>query len=173
MAALHLPPDVEGVLREFYTAEFTTVNTKGQPMTWPSVIYYDEGAGQFVGAVSVSFPIKAYNARKHPQVSLLFSDPTGSKLTDPPAVLVQGDAAVSEVLEYGPQIIGVFKTVAKRQPESGRFTSNRFIRQAFVWYLFQRIALVVTPRRILVWPHRDFSAAPTVIEVGREVSYVE
>jgi len=51
-------------------------------------------------AVSIAFPVKAYNARKHSQVSMLFSDPTGSGLTDPPAVLVQGDAAVAEVLAW-------------------------------------------------------------------------
>jgi hypothetical protein len=39
---------------------------------------------------------KAFNVRRNPHVSLLFSDATGSGLTDPPMVLVQGDAAVSD-----------------------------------------------------------------------------
>jgi hypothetical protein len=124
-------------------------------------------------AVSVAFPVKAFNARKHPQVSMLFSDPTGSGLADPPAVLVQGDAAVAEVLEYTPGIIGLFKTVSKRQPESSKFTSNKIIRNFFVAYLFQRISLTVTPRRILYWPHRDFSKEPQVIELDvQEASHV-
>lgn len=165
MPALQLPSPVEDVLREFYTCEFTTVNRQGQPMTWPSVPYYYRPEGQIVAAVSIAFPVKAYNARRHPQVSLLYSDPTGAALVDPPAVLIQGEATVAEVLDYTPPIIGLFRQVARRQPESGRFTNNRLVRRLFVWYLFQRIALTVTPRRILIWPHGDFSAAPEEVEV--------
>ena len=118
MSALRLPAEVEAVLGEFYTCEFTTVNRQGQPMTWPSVPYYNKAEGHLVCAVSIAFPVKAYNARRHPQVSCLFSDPTGCKDPNPPAVLVQGDATVAEVLEYTPDIIGLFKTVSRRQPEA-------------------------------------------------------
>jgi hypothetical protein len=158
-----LPGDVGAVLRDFYTCEFTTVNRHGQPLTWPAVPYFDEARGVIVCAVSIAFPVKAFNARRHPQVSLLYSDPTGSGLADPPAVLVQGDAAVAEVLDYTPDIIGLFRTVSRRQPDSRRFTQNRFIRSLFAWYLFQRISLTVTPRRLLVWPAGDFSRQPTEI----------
>src|SRR5690349_18742246 len=110
--ALTLLPDVEAVIENFYTCEFTTVNKSGQPMTWPSVPYYHKPTGTITAAVSIAFPVKAYNARKHPQVSMLFSDPTGSNLTSPPAVLVQGDAIkVEEALDYGPEMIGLFKAV--------------------------------------------------------------
>lgn len=175
MPQLDLPPEVDAVLGNFFTCEFTTVNTKGQPVTWPSVPYYNRDEGHLVIAVSIAFPVKAYNARKHPQVSMLFSEPTGSGLTDPPAVLVQGDAAVAEVLEYTPDIIGLFKTVSKRQPASSQFTSNKVIRNLFVAYLFQRISLTVTPKRILYWPRRDFSQEPVVIDVQvpMEASHVE
>jgi hypothetical protein len=161
-----LPADVEAVLGQFYTCEFTTVNRQGQPMTWPAVPYYDPARGTIVCAVSIAFATKAYNARRHPQVSLLFSDPTGSHLSDPPAVLVQGQAQVAEVLDYTPDIIGLFKTVARRQPDSRRFTSNPIIRRLFVWYLFQRLSLTVTPERILVWPNGDFDRSPTQIELA-------
>src|SRR5690348_12691101 len=168
MGKLALPPEVDQALGGIYTCEFTTVNTKGQPMTWPAVPYYNREEGHLVIAVSVAFPVKAYNARKHPQVSMLFSDPTGSGLEDPPAVLVQGEATVAEVLEYTPDIIGLFKTVSKRQPASAGFTSNKIVRNLFVAYLFQRISLTVTPRRILYWPHRDFGKDPQIIEPGAE-----
>ena len=169
MPRLNIPPEVDEVLRRFYTCEFTTVNTKGQPMTWPSVPYYNREEGRLVIAVSVAFPIKAYNARKHPQVSMLFSDPTGSGLDDSPAVLVQGDAVVAEVLEYTPDIIGLFKTVATRQPESAKFTSNKLVRNLFVAYLFQRLSLTVTPTRILYWPQRDFSQEPQIVELDSKL----
>jgi hypothetical protein len=164
-----LPADVEAVLRQFYTCEFTTVNREGQPLTWPSVPYFDPTRRTITCAVSIAFAAKAYNARRHPQVSLLFSDPTGSQLVDPPAVLVQGDADVAEVLDYTPDIIGLFKAVSRRQPESRRFTSNRIVRRLFIWYLFQRLSLTVTPRRILVWPNGDFDRRPTEIEMAHAV----
>jgi hypothetical protein len=165
MPPLNLPPDIEAVIRGFYTCEFTTVNRQGQPMTWPSVPYFDASAGRIVCAVSIAFPVKAFNARRHRQVSLLYSDPTGSGLDHPPAVLIQGDAEVAEILEYTPDIIGLFKTVSTRQPASSRFTNNRIVRRLFIWYLFQRISLTVTPRRMLVWRDGDVSALPETIEL--------
>jgi hypothetical protein len=131
------------------------------------VPYFDEETGRIVCAVSIAFPVKAYNARRHPQVSLLFSDPTGSSLVDPPAVLVQGTAEVEEVLDYRPDIIGLFRTVARRQPDSARFSGNRVLRRLFSWYLFQRIALRVTPERVTTWPGGDLHLAPEVIEAVR------
>ena len=164
-----LPAEVEAVLRQFYTCEFTTVNRQGQPLTWPSVPYFDPARGTITCAVSIAFAAKAYNARRHPQVSLLFSDPTGSQLVDAPAVLIQGEADVAEVLDYTPAIIGLFKTVSRRQPESLRFTSNRIVRRLFIWYLFQRLSLTVIPRRILYWPKGDFDRVPTEIEMAHAI----
>ena len=92
MPALQLPEEVAAVLRAYYTCEVTTINAKGQPMTWPALAYFDEATGEIFFSVSIAFPVKAQNARKRPQVSLLYSDPTGSGLEHAPAVLVQGNA---------------------------------------------------------------------------------
>jgi len=162
-----LPPDVLAALHGYYTCEVATVNRRGEAIAWPAVPYVDPSDGHITCAVSIAYPVKAYNARRHPQVSLLFSEPTGSGLPDAPAVLVQGTAAVAEVLDYPPDIIGLFRAVSRRQPDSARFTSNRFARGLFTWYLFQRIALRVTPERITVWPGRDFTSEPQVYEVRR------
>jgi hypothetical protein len=164
-AVPELPADVRDALAGYFTCEFATVNRRGEAIAWPSVPYVDPEDGHITCAVSIAFPVKAYNAARHPRVSLLFSDPTGSGLADAPAVLVQGTAAVAEVLDYPPDMIGLFRTVSRRQPDSLRFTSNRLIRRLFTWYLFQRIALRVTPERITVWPGRDFTAEPRVYEV--------
>ena len=164
MTALDLPPDVVAVLRSYFTAEVTTVNRAGEPITWPAATYLDEDAGRVVCAVSIAFPVKAYNARRHPQVSLLYSDSTGSGLDGAPAVLVQGTAEVAEVLDYPPDIVGLFAAVARNQPDSSRFSSNRIARRLFSWYLFQRIAIRVTPDRVLAWPGGDMSLGPVVWE---------
>jgi len=164
MPALSLPPDVEAVFRKFFTCEFTTVNKQGAPLTWPTLPYYDQPEGRFILTASIAFAVKTYNARRHPHVSLLFSDPTGSQLADPPAVLVQGDTAVSEVLDAPAWSGQIFKMSIRRQPDSRKFVASRLARRLFLFY-FQRIAVFVTPRRMLVWPHRDFKLSPDEIEV--------
>src|SRR6187455_795979 len=98
MPVLSLPPDVEAVLQQFFTGEVTTVNKQGQPLTWPNLPYYDKPNGRIVVTSSVAFPTKALIAKRNPKMAVLYSDPTGSGLSDPPAVLVQGDATVEEMI---------------------------------------------------------------------------
>ena len=164
-----LPADVRDAFESFITCELTTVDAAKQPITWPVTPYYDQGGPTIDVTTGLGYPKKADDAARHPSVSLLFSDPTGSQLVDPPAVLIQGEAEVAEVLDYIPAIIGLFKTVSRRQPESRRFTSNRIVRRLFIWYLFQRLSLTVTPRRILYWPNGDFDRMPTEIEMADAV----
>ncbi len=167
MRMADLPADVRAVLREFYTCEATTVNRQGEPLSWPTVNYFDEAAGEIILAASIAFPVKALNARRNPHVSLLYSDPTGSGLAQPPAVLVQGEATVAEISDYfDPKVRGLFRGTVRHQPDMRRFISNRVSRRLFTWYLFQRLLITVRPRRLLVWPAGDFSAVPTEIEVS-------
>jgi hypothetical protein len=166
MPGLQLPDEVAAVLRGYYTCEVTTVNAKGQPMTWPALAYYDEAAGEIFFTVSIAFPVKAQNARKRPQLSLLYSDPTGSGLDQAPAVLVQGDATVAEILEATPHTTALNKLALQRQPDGRRFQASNLSRRLFSWYLFKRIGITVRPLRLTVWPNRDFSQTPTVIAVA-------
>jgi hypothetical protein len=168
MPALAIPSAVEAVFREFRTCEFTTVNKAGQPLTWPTEFYYDAPEGRLIVTASIAFPIKTYNARRHPQVALLFSDPTGAALTHPPAVLVQGVATVAELTDDPLWTYNMLREAVRRQPRTRQIMRNPVSRALFTFY-FQRIAIYVEPQRILVWPGRDFSAPPTAVEVN----YVE
>ncbi|HYT34774.1 MAG TPA: pyridoxamine 5'-phosphate oxidase family protein [Ktedonobacteraceae bacterium] len=164
MATLRLPPEVEAVFREFRTCEFTAINRRGQPLTWPTEPYYDAPEGRLIVTSSIAFPVKAYNARRHPQVAMLFSDPTGAPLTNPPTVLVQGDATVTELVDDPPWSYAMFKESILRQPRTRSFVSNPLARWLFT-FQFQRLAIFVQPRRILVWPRGDTSQFPTELEV--------
>ncbi len=167
MQTLDISTEIRSVLREFYTCEATTVNRQGQPITWPCAPYYDEATGEIILTVCIAFPVKAFNARRHPQVSLLYSDPTGSHLQQSPAVLVQGDAKVAEILDYtNRQVLSWFRTFSHRAPDNRRFIGNRVVRRLFAWYVFQRLVITVQPRRMLVWPQGDFSVTPIEIEVN-------
>lgn len=161
-----LPEEMCLLLQAYYTCEFTTVNRTGQPITWPCLAYFHAPTQQILVTASLAFRVKARNALHHPQVSLLYSDPSGSGLIAPPALLVQGTADVQELLDYtDPKIIGLFRVIQERQPSSKRFSRNRFTRSLFTWYLYQRLVITVTPQSIRMWPQGDFHAEPILKEV--------
>src|SRR5256885_17217079 len=85
-----LPDEVQAVFDRFITTELTTLNRVGQPITWPVTPYYSPGAPCISVTTGLGLPKKANDARANPLVALLFSDPTGCELDDPPMVLVQG-----------------------------------------------------------------------------------
>ncbi len=91
-----LPADVQAVFDRFITTELTTVDRAGQPITWPVTPYYRPGAPCIDVTTGLGYPKKANDAQANPLVALLFSDPTGSGLQQPPTVLVQGSAEVDD-----------------------------------------------------------------------------
>jgi len=162
--ALPIPAEVEAVFREFRTCEFSTLAVDGTPITWPMLPFFRPSTGQFMTTTSIGLPDKAFNIRRHPRVSLLFSDPTGSGLFEPPAVLVQGDAVAPDEIKTS---IGGFEDeimlVYRRQPAGAMYTSNPATRWFSDWY-FMRLEITVTPRRILWWEHGDAFSPPKVVE---------
>lgn len=164
MSKLSLPPDIEAVFHEFRTCEFTTLAKDGTPITWPTLPFYFADAGRFIITTSIGLPQKVFNIRRTPRVSLLFSDPTASGLTKPPAVLVQGDAvAPDEILTSIKGVEALLKRSFERQPSSVIYSSNPLMRYLFDWY-YMRLTMTVTPRRIAYWPGRDFSQPAQEVE---------
>src|SRR5947209_5903859 len=91
-----LPAEVQTVFDRFVTTELTTIDRAGQPITWPVTPYYSPSAPCIDVTTGLGYPKKARDAEANPFVSLLFSDPTGSGLSNPPMVLVQGSAEVDD-----------------------------------------------------------------------------
>jgi Pyridoxamine 5'-phosphate oxidase len=91
-----LPEQARECFARFVTTEYTTVDSRQQPITWPVTPSYTDGAPTIDARTEPGCPVKADDARRHPQVALLFSDPTGSGVERPGQVLVQGTAAVEE-----------------------------------------------------------------------------
>ena len=155
-----IPQELEDVFTEFRTCEMTTISRKGTPATWPILTLREPGTGRFVITTSIGLAQKAFNVRRNSKISLLYSDPTGSGLDDPPAVLIQGDAEAPDEItagfgEYNEQI----KTIAERQPDGSLFSGNPVTRYLFDWY-YMRLFIYMIPRRILWWDHGDFSKTP-------------
>lgn len=159
------PTEVQAVIREFRTCEFSTFSKNGTPITWPIAPFLLD-AGSFVITCSIGISQKVFHVRRNPKVSLLFSDPTGSGLENSPAVLVRGEAkAPDEILTTTAGFEEQFRTIARRQPASELYSSNPLSRYLFDWY-YMRLLIYVTPRRVIWWEHGDFTCAPQELEVA-------
>jgi Pyridoxamine 5'-phosphate oxidase len=155
-----LPPEVEDVFEQFRTCELSTLARDGTPITWPTLPFWHSAEKRFTVTTSIALAQKAFNVRRNPRVSLLFSDPTASGLEDPPAVLVQGDAEAPDEIETS--VAGFaeeLRKVYRWQPASRTYGSNPLTRRFMDWY-FMRLVIHVTPRRILWWTGGDFWREP-------------
>lgn len=158
-----LPSPVIAVLREFRTCEFTTLDKKGTPVTWPVSPWIDEAGGRIVITTSIGLPEKAFNVRRDGRVALSFSEPLASGLTNPPSVVVQGDAtAPDQVYTWGEELAALWPILYRRQPAGMLYGSNALTRKFFDWY-YMRLLIQITPRRILWWEGGDFTQQPQVI----------
>jgi Pyridoxamine 5'-phosphate oxidase len=166
MATLVVPPEVEAVFQQVRTCEFPTLAKDGTPITWPTVALYEPAKGRFVITTSIGLPHKAYNVRRTPKVAMLYSNPTGSGLAAPPAVLVQGEAVCpDQVLTQSDELDALGRLVMVRQPVSAKYSANPLTRWLMGWYMM-RLLIYVTPRRIRWWPGGDFSGPAVDVEVG-------
>ena len=96
--AATLPAELRAVFDRFITTEYVTIDGRGQPIAWPVTPYpHDEDGGVCLDVTTgLGYPKKARDAQRNPKVALLFSEPHGSGLHQPPFVLVQGTARVDE-----------------------------------------------------------------------------
>ncbi len=161
-----LPPEVQRVFDRFVTTEFTTIDRRGQPITWPVTPYYRPGDPCIDVTTGLGYPKKANDARANPKVALLFSDPTGSGVEHAPQVLVQGTAAVDDrdldanreryIRESSEKLPGV-KDMLPPEPVRGLFN----------WY-FTRIYVHVRPERVYVWEDGDTTREPRLFDTHME-----
>lgn len=158
-----VPAEVYLVLRCFLTAELATVSRSGNPICWPVLPSIETETFRVAIATSIGLPQKALNIRRDPRVSLLYSDPTGSGLTDPPIVRIEGLAEAPDVVltSIGQiedrSIAAAFERDAiallRRQPAAALYTRNRLARRLMDWY-FLRLLIVVRPTRVS-WQRRE------------------
>ncbi|HET8673631.1 MAG TPA: pyridoxamine 5'-phosphate oxidase family protein [Thermoleophilaceae bacterium] len=161
-----LPQEIQAVFERFLTTEYTTVDSAGQPITWPLTPYYRPGDPCIDVTTGLGYPKKANDARRNPKVSLLFSDPTGSGLHDPPMVLVQGTAEVDDRdLEANRKRYE--RELVEKLPGAGEMTPPGFIKPLFSWY-YTRIYVHVRPERIYTWPGCDVTREPELWDAHME-----
>lgn len=153
-----LPEAVQAVFDRFVTTELTTIDGHGQPITWPVTPYYSPGDPCIDVTTGLGYPKKAIDARANPMVSLLFSDPTGSGLTDPPMVLVQGTAEVDD-RDLDANRERYVRESAQKLPGVAKLMPPAPVRKLFDWY-FARIYIHVRAERVFAWPGGDPAGEP-------------
>lgn len=161
-----LPSDVQDVFERLLTTELTTVDAVGQPITWPVTPYYARGGPCIDVTTGLGYPKKADDASANPLVALLFSDPTGCGLDNPPMVLVQGSAHVDDKdltanrERYARELPQKVPGIAKRLPPAP-------LQRLLGWY-YTRIYIHVAPERVYVWPGGDAAAEPQLYDAHME-----
>ena len=161
-----LPLDVQRVFETFVTTELTTLDRHGQPITWPVTPYYRAGADCIDVTTGLGYPKKANDAARNPQVSLLFSDPTGSGMQRSPMVLVQGTAHVDDAdldanrERYMRESIEKLPATRAQQPPEN-------LQRYFNWY-YTRIYVKVRPERVFMWPDGDCEREPQLLDSHME-----
>jgi hypothetical protein len=161
-----LPAEVQAVFDRFITTELTTISRRGQPITWPVTPYYEPGAPCIDVTTGLGLPKKADDARRNPLVALLFSEPTGSGLPDPPMVLVQGCAQVDDSdLEANRERYA--RESLEKLPATASLHPSDRVKRMLAWY-YTRIYIHIRPERVYVWPHGDIAAEPGLYDAHME-----
>lgn len=161
-----LPPDVREVFERFVTTEYTTIDARQQPITWPVTPYYRSGAATIDVTTGIGYPKKADDAARNPSVSLLFSDPTGSGLDAASTVLVQGTAEIDDA-DLDANTERYVRESSEKLPATKRMHPPKPMRRLLRWY-YARLYVKVRPERVFVWPGGDQSAEPTLLDAHME-----
>ena len=161
-----LPTEVQQVFDRFITTEYTTVDRRGQPITWPVTPYYSPGAECIDVTTGLGYPKKANDARENPKVALLFSDPTGAGVENAPQVLVQGTALVDdEDLEANRERYA--RESGEKLPATKDMLPPKAVRGLLNWY-FTRVYVHVRPERVYVWRGGDATSEPELFDTHIE-----
>jgi hypothetical protein len=166
MTATLLPDTVCKVFDRFITTEYTTIDRRGRPITWPVTPYHHREEGCIDVTTGLGYPKKAYDAGANPKVSLLFSEPEGSGLEKPPMVLVQGTARMDD----GDLVANrerYWNESVEKLPATKSMHPPKLLRGLFDWY-YMRLYVHVRPERVYMWPNGDVTTEPELLDSHME-----
>jgi len=157
-----LPPEVREAFSRFITCEYTTIDSRQQPIAWPVTPYYSDGAETIDVTTGLGYPKKANEARANPKVSLFFSEGTGSGLESGIRVLVQGIAEVDD-RDLAANRERYWREAAEKLPATADMHPPKPMRRMLSWY-YTRLYVKVRPERVFVWADGDHREPPAVID---------
>ena len=145
------PDDLVSVFESAVTAEYCSLTASGRPITVPATPYLGRHRTTLDVSTGLAYPAKAERARREPRVALLFADPVGTTLADPPVVLVQGLATVRDT-DLQANTDRYVQLSTEKLPDATM--GPRAALRRMSWY-FARIWVEVTPLHIQWWPSRE------------------
>jgi hypothetical protein len=157
---------VRECFERFITTEYTTIDARQQPITWPVTPYYAPGGRTIDVTTGLGYPKKADDAARNPKVSLLFSDPTGSGIPNAPQVLVQGTADVDD-RDLAANTERSWREAWEKLPGTREMHPPKLMRGLLGWY-YTRIYVHVRPERVFVWPEGDATREPELHDAHLE-----
>jgi len=152
------PDEVLEVFRRSVTAEYASLTRTGAPVTIPTTPYVGDDGRTLDISTGLTYPAKAERARREPRVCLLFADPVGSRLVDPPVVLVQGLATVRDA-DLQANTDRYVRLSQQKLPEATK-RAPAFALRSMSWY-FVRIWVEVTPLHMRWWSSRALEDPPS------------
>jgi hypothetical protein len=161
-----LPDRLLEVFERSVTTEYVTIDRRGQPIVWPVTPYFTRGGSTIDVTTGLGYPKKADDAAANAHVGLLFSDPTGSGLDDPPMVLVQGTATVDDT-DLDANRERYFRESVVKLPATRGMHPPARLRGLLDWY-YTRIYVRVRPERVYAWPQGDPEREPELLDAHLE-----
>lgn len=164
------PREVVPLFERAITTEYASLTARGAPLTYPVTPYIAEDGQTLDVSTGLTYPSKAERARRNPKVALLYSDPVGTGLSEPPVVLVQGLAAVRDA-DLQANTDRYLRQSFEKVPEAYA-GMPAFLLRRMAWY-FVRIWVQVTPLRIMWWPKSNLESQPEFWEAPADTNAPE
>ncbi len=151
-----LPDELVPILVKNWACEYASIKKNGTPITVPVIPFPGEDGRTIDVNTGLAYPTKAERARNNPRVCLLYSEPKGAVVENPPVILVYGQATVYD---------------ADLQANTDRYVRGflermkalafvpRLVLGQMIGYL-ARIWIAVTPLKVLWWPGGEMDREP-------------
>ena len=153
---LGLPQELVPIMINNLVCEYSSLKKHGTPITMPLIPFPGEDGRTIDINTGLTYPSKAERARNNPRVCLLYSEPKGTAIENPPTILVYGHATVhdSDLQKNTDRYVQSALTLTQMFR-----IMPRFIFRQLNGYL-ARIWISVTPLKVLWWPEGDTEKTP-------------
>ncbi len=151
------PDELIEVFDRSLTVTFTSVTKSGQPISTPLTPYLNRETNTLDVSTGLTYPTKAERTRNNPLVTLVYNDPIGLGISEPPVVVVEGHGAVRDSDLQG-NLDRYIRLSSAKLPDAMK-GQPKFILKRFPWY-FSRIWIEITPIKITWWPRGDLTCPP-------------
>ena len=156
-----LPPQARECFARFITTEYTTVDARQQPITWPVTPVLRRRRADDRRHHRPRLPEEGRRCAPQPARLPAVQRPDRLRASAEPAqVLVQGTAEVDDA-DLDANRERYMRESAVKLPATKKMHPPKFMRGPLNWY-YARIYVRVRPERVFVWPDGDPQSPPEI-----------